>query len=315
MVQETIFDVLNHCDLAVEAREMVTRQVGKEIPGVRSFTERLPHAIIHRTEIFNEVGAKQIGKVQGRYTTLEVPDIRRQDEEINRIISDVLALELENIHPLNKDSKILVVGLGNWNITPDALGPRVVNELQVTRHLYQYLPEVIETGMHNVAALAPGVLGITGVETGAIVKGVVDQIQPDLIICIDALAANRVDRLSTTIQVADTGIHPGSGVGNRRAAIDKESMGRPVLAIGVPTVVHAVTLVNNAIELLQTGLQEEGQQGYLNHLPKQQRHHLISKILDPYVGALVVTPKEVDVLIEDIALVVADGLNKYFHHG
>ncbi|QOR34340.1 GPR endopeptidase [Clostridium sp. 'deep sea'] len=299
-----ISDLLQRCDLALEAQEMVTKGVRGNIKGVQTETIKTEHAIIHRTTVLNEQGARAIGKQPGRYITLEVPKIRMQDFEANDKISYVFAKELRGLYNLNPNTVALVVGLGNWNVTPDALGPKVVSELFVTRHLYTYMPEVLEKTAHNVAAIAPGVLGITGVETGDIIKGVVDQVKPDVIFCVDALAANNIDRLSTVIQIADTGIHPGSGVGNKRKSISKESMGVPVIAIGVPTVVHAITLISNAVNLIAN-------QRRMDLGPDHD--NVIRRTLDPYVGALVVTPKEVDVLIEDIAAVISNGFNNYFH--
>lgn len=305
MNSNDISSLLKRCDLAIEAREMITRHADSAIKGVETETVRLQHAIIHRTNIIDEEGAKAIGKQVGRYITLEVPEVRMQDDNINNEISKVFAQELQQMYNLQQDTVSLVVGLGNWNVTPDALGPRVVNQLFVTRHLYSYMPDVLTAQNHNVAAISPGVLGITGVETGDIIKGVVEQIKPDIIFCIDALAANSVDRLSTTIQISDSGIHPGSGVGNKRTSIDQATMGVPVVAIGVPTVVHAITLVNNAMKLITQQNEEQPM------LPAQEE--LFRRILDPYVGALVVTPKEVDVLIDDISYVLSDGFNYYFH--
>jgi len=146
-----------------------------------------------------------------------------------------------------------VVGLGNWNATPDSLGPKVLENLMVTRHLLEMSPPELRKGLRPVAALAPGVLGLTGIETGEIIMGVVDRMGAKAVICIDALASRSVDRLCSTIQISDTGIHPGAGVGNRRLAINKETLGIPVIAIGVPTVVHAVTIISDAMNLLEGG--------------------------------------------------------------
>ncbi len=304
MNSNDINSLLQRCDLALEAREMITKGVSRNIEGVQSETLTTDHAIIHRTTIMNEAGAKALGKAPGRYITLEVPKVRLQDDDINDEVSYIFSNELKGMYNLQPDTVSLVVGLGNWNVTPDALGPRVVNQLFVTRHFYNHMPEVLNPQNHNVAALSPGVLGITGVETGDIIKGVVDQIQPDVIFCVDALAANSVDRLNTVIQIADSGIHPGSGVGNKRKSISRDTMGVPVIAIGVPTVVHAITLVNNALQLVS-------QQRRIDLGPDQDR--VLRQILDPFVGALVVTPKEVDMLIEDISYVISNGFNNYFH--
>src|SRR5690606_35629985 len=187
--------------------------------------------------------------------------LRANDQDLYEETCKALAAELVNILKLGPKSAILVVGLGNWNVTPDALGPKVVSNLMVTRHLLEYLPDQVDEGVRPVCAVAPGVLGITGIETGEIVKGIVDRIRPDYIIAIDALAARKLERVNTTIQIADTGIAPGSGVGNKRMELSKDTLGVPVLAIGVPTVLDAATMANDAIDLVLDSLIEQAPQG------------------------------------------------------
>ena len=187
----------------------------------------------------NEEAAKQIGKMPGHYLTIEVPKLRDNDTSIEEKVAQRFSVEFANFLQqlgITEDKKALVVGLGNWNVTPDALGPMVVENLLVTRHLYKLAPETVGEGYRDVSALSPGVLGITGIETSEIVFGVVEKSKPDFVICIDALASRALHRVNTTIQISDTGIHPGSGVGNKRKAIDQSTLGIPVIAIGVPTV-------------------------------------------------------------------------------
>ncbi len=269
---------------------------------------------ITKVYITNENGEKEIGKPIGTYVTIDSPDIRANDEEICQKTIDILTRELKSMMKINNDATVLVVGLGNWNVTPDALGPKVVSELKVTRHLFQHLPESVNDDMRPMCAVSPGVLGITGIETGEIVKGVVDMVKPDIVIAIDALASRRMDRISTSIQIADTGISPGSGIGNKRKALDKAYLGVPVIAVGVPTVVDAATVANDAIELLieciDQNLDDNAKlKSFVKMFDTDGRYPLIKEVLSPYVGDLVVTPKEVDGIIEEVSHIIASSIN------
>jgi len=203
------------------------------------------------------------------------------------------------------EANTLIVGLGNWNATPDALGPKVVSKCLVTRHLFKYAPQELQGGMRPVSALAPGVLGITGIETAEVIKGVVEKVQPEVIIAIDSLAARSVDRIATTIQLADTGINPGSGIGNKRIGINEETMGVKVIAIGIPTVSHAAVIAQDAIEKY---IQSTG-------ASPGDTTTVINNILQPFGGNLTVTPKEIDTLIEDTAHIISGGLSIALHPG
>ena len=231
---------------------------------------------------------------------------------------------------LGDEDTALVVGLGNWNATPDSLGPKVLENLMVTRHLLELSPPELRQGLRPVAALAPGVLGLTGIETGEIIMGVVSRIGAKAVICIDALASRSVDRLCSTIQISDTGINPGAGVGNRRLAINRETLGIPVIALGVPTVVHAVTIISDALNLWRAtdserltsacrvpdrspGITRRNPAPKAN--PSVDRRQLMSQVLDPYFGSMIVTPKEIDLLIDEVADVVTGALNIAFHEG
>jgi spore protease len=227
---------------------------------------------------------------------------------------------LAGILKLQEKSTVLVVGLGNWNVTSDSLGPKVVSKLMVTRHLIQYVPEEVEDGVRPVCAIAPGVLGITGIETGEIVRGIVDRIRPDCIIAIDALASRRLERVNTTIQIADTGISPGSGVGNKRMDLSRDTLGVPVIAIGVPTVVDAATIANDTIDLVIDSFIDKAEQGtdffnMLKNIDRNEKYQLMQKSLEPYTGNLIVTPKEIDEVIERIAKAIANGINIAVHQG
>jgi spore protease len=193
-----------------------------------------------------------------------------------------------------------------------------VEHLLVTRHIKEYIPDQIDEGVRSVCAVAPGVLGITGIETSEIIKGIVDRVKPDLVIAIDALASRKMERISTTIQLADTGINPGSGVGNNRKELSRESMGVPVIAIGVPTVVDAATMASDTIDMVVDSLINGAQKGgefynMLKEMDKNEKYKLINEVITPSVGNLMVTPKEIDRLIDDIAIVVANGLNIALH--
>ncbi len=305
-------------DLAIEAREMYSERQRREIPGVEVDIDRDEDITVTRVKVTEDVGAKIIGKPKGNYVTIEVPKLRENDKDLQEDVCRALATEITKIVKLNDQSVILVVGLGNWNITPDALGPRVVDHLMVTRHIKEYVPEQIDEGVRSVCAVAPGVLGITGIETSEIIRGIVDRVKPDVVIAIDALASRKMERVSTTIQISDTGINPGSGVGNNRKELSRESLGVPVVAIGVPTVVDAATMANDTIDLVIDSLIEQSPKdgqfyNLLKSMSKDEKYSLISGVLSPYIGNLMVTPKEIDRLIQDISKVIANGLNIALH--
>ena len=306
-------------DLAIEAREFYNKQENKgDIPGVEVDVENKEDYTVTRVKVVEEVGARIIGKPKGNYITIEVPKLRENDKDLQDEAGKVLAEEVANIVNLNDQSVIMVVGLGNWNVTPDALGPRVVEHLLVTRHIKEYVPDQIDEGVRSVCAVAPGVLGITGIETSEIIRGIVDRVKPNLVIAIDALASRKMDRISTTIQLADTGINPGSGVGNNRKELSRESMGVPVIAIGVPTVVDAATMASDTIDMVVDSLMKESPKdgefyNMLKVMDKTEKYKLINEVITPFVGNLMVTPKEIDRLIDDIAVVIANGLNIALH--
>ncbi|GAW91407.1 GPR endopeptidase [Calderihabitans maritimus] len=297
-------------DLALEAHELLRGATRREIPGVREEKETFEHASVTTVTILNEEGAQQMGRPPGSYITIEAPGIRHNNKAVHRSIAEILAQKLEFLMKelnIGTDASVLLVGLGNWDATPDALGPRVINHTMVTRHLYHYAPETVK-GLRSVAALAPGVLGITGIETAEIVKGVVEKTKPDLIIAVDALAASNLERISTTIQLANTGINPGSGIGNRRAGINQETMGVPVIAIGVPTVVNATVFVFEAFARLFQKHPEVRQK-----VPDQTVQNITSNLLAPFEGKLTVTPKEIDDLIKNVSWIIASGLTMGLH--
>ncbi|MCL6611708.1 MAG: GPR endopeptidase [Peptococcaceae bacterium] len=302
-------------DLALEAREIVQGQTGREIPGVRVDRETYEHASVTIVIIEDPSAEAVMGKPVGTYITVEAPGISGRDPKAHHEIGLVVAQMLSRLMPdLPVPSNILIVGLGNWNATPDALGPKVVSETMVTRHIFNYAPQELQPGMRSVSAIAPGVLGITGIETAEIVKGVVDKIKPDLVIAIDSLAARNVSRIGTTIQIANTGVKPGSGVGNQRAGINRETLGVNVLAVGVPTVVHGAVIAQDTIEQFMDQLKANPSLHKLySMLNPNFSQTVIQKVLEPFGGRLMVTPKEIDDLIQRAAKVVAGGITKALH--
>lgn len=308
-------------DLALEAKELAERPGGDPIPGIHSETIKEEGITITLLHVQNDQGAHAIGKLPGQYVTIEVPGLRNGDSKLQDRVATQFAKHFEAfLKRLNiaNHARVLIVGLGNWNVTPDALGPLVVENMMVTRHFFELMPDQVAPGYRSVSAVAPGVLGITGIESSEIVQGIVDRSKPDLIIAIDALASKALERVNTTIQIADTGIHPGSGIGNKRKGLTREILGVPVIAVGVPTVVYASTIVNNTFELMRNHLQEQKGDtnqifGLMNQMEETERLQLVREVLSPVGHDLLVTPKEVDQFIEDIANIIASGLNASLH--
>lgn len=302
-------------DLASERRDIYKKANGleNEIQGIESQKEEIDENLsVERVKIISEEGEKAIGKPKGSYITIDIKKLKiAQDEEIEKA-ANTLSNELKQIidNHIDKQGEVLVVGLGNIYVTPDSLGPKVINEIEVTRHIINYLPQYVEEGTRMVSAISPGVLGTTGIETVEILKGIVDNINPKLIIVIDALASRSIERISSTIQISDTGIVPGAGVGNTRAEISEATLGIPVIAIGIPTVVETAVLVNDSLDLFITKLQEEAKSNeYLNTIKEQDNYAEIKEALNPNDYNMIVTPKEIDELIENMAEIVSGGIN------
>lgn len=296
-------------DLALEAREDIDLS-DQELNGIEIEEKSIASMNIHvvKLQIKNKQGEKLLRKPQGTYLTMEVPDLGVNDEEYHREISCVLAEYIRMlIDPFwNEDGiSILVVGLGNRDVTPDALGPNVVNNLMIRRN----------DGKNKITinGIIPGVMAQTGMETAAIIRGVVKESLPDVIICIDALAARNSERLNTTIQVTDTGIHPGSGVGNHRQAITKESIGTNVIAIGVPTVIDTPTIVYDTLENLLKALSVSNHFKNVSNsfrmLKKEEKYQLIRELIDPQMANMFVTPKDTDETIKRIGYTISEAIN------
>lgn len=308
----------------VEAQEALLQTSElPELEGVETEYQSLDGIDISLTTIRTDAAAKKIGKAPGQYVTIEAVGLREKNQALEDRLVNVFGEKLTAVMGLKdgQEPTVLVVGLGNWNVTPDSLGPSVIEKIYVTRHLKALYPEKLGPGFRDVCAVAPGVLGLTGIESGDIIAGIVQQLKPDIVIAIDALAARSLRRLNTTIQISDTGIYPGSGVGNKRLGITEASLGIPVIAVGVPTVVDATTLAGDVIDLLIKAMQADRKlPPYLGKMlagvanfSEEDKRALVKEVMLPEVGVLIVTPKEVDRLLEDISDIVANGLNVALH--
>ena len=311
-------------DLALEEKERFeSDQV--EVQGVVLEEEYDKEREIRVTtvRIETENGAKTMGKPVGTYLTIEAPNLSSPDEGIHREVSEELAKYLievmkKIIPESEQDKEVLVIGLGNRQATPDALGPYVTDNLNVTRHIVKEYGKYAAPEEMNcvVSAIVPGVMAQTGMETAEIIKGVVRETKPDLLIVIDALAARNYRRLNRTIQIADTGINPGSGVGNYRNAITKETIGVPVIAIGVPTVVDAVTIVSDTMENLLSALEtSESLKGVglvLGGYSEAEKYELIKELIAPNLNSMFMTPKDIDETVKRLSYTISEGLNLAF---
>lgn len=278
-------------DLALEAREMwmEAAQEQTKLEGVKAADSEREGFTVSTVEILDDQGAQALGKPVGRYVTVELEGLARREEDAFPRAARALCGELLELIQLREGEPVLVVGLGNRAITPDAVGPGATDHTMVTRHLVEQMPEHFGS-FRPVAALAAGVLGTTGVESGELVRAVADKIKPACVIAVDALASRSLKRVCTTVQLSNTGIVPGSGVGNHRAALNQETLGVPVIAVGVPTVVDAGTLAADV-------LAEAG------------KGDLDPAALGEAGGGLMVTPRDIDQRVADMAKVIGYGIN------
>jgi len=280
----------------------------KEMPGIR-VSEEEPEKGISVTRVFidTEDAAKELGKAVGRFVTIDAPNLADKDPEYREKVELVLKKELlDLIGQLKKGDAVLVAGLGNRTITPDALGPAVADKVLVSRHVTEYLPDQVDDRVRPVCSIAPGVLGMTGIETGEVIQGVVEKVHPALVIAIDALASRSTERISTSVQLTDTGVQPGSGIGNARMQLTKETLGVPVIALGVPTVVHASTISQDAVTLLLNEMGEDAEKG-------RQLVELAGKVVSERIGPLVVTPRDIDSIIDRSAELLSAGIDMALH--
>ncbi len=281
-------------DLAIESKEML-EQEGKEkkveIPGVEVYEDHFgDHVKVTRIKVADEYGSNVMGKPIGTYVTMEIEDIEDEEDRKDEA-AKALSGELKRLIKFHSKLKVLVIGLGNDKITPDALGPITVSKIKVTRHIFLAYGATFDDQVGCVSALAPGVMATTGMETAELIKGAVDIVRPEVIIAIDALAARSIERISTTIQVTDTGISPGSGTGNMRKDITEKALGARVVAIGVPTVIDSKTLILDSLA------------GYIKK-PKEVRAYLEKAGED-----MIVTTTNIDQIIDDYSTVISNGIN------
>lgn len=305
----------SHTDLALESQQ----SDWASLSGVDSNVETIGEMTVTRIRVRSEAAAERLGKGVGSYITIEAPGLRGRDPQLQEQVTTCFRDELKRLiidaagrMPVG----VLVVGLGNDRVTPDSLGPLVVEQIFVTRHFFETQTVAMPEGMNRVSAVAPGVLGTTGIETGEVVRGIIEHVKPELVIAVDALASRSLDRLHTTIQMADTGIRPGSGIGNHRKALNLETLGVPVIAVGVPTVVYASSIVNHCIQLMALhDKQSEWLPGLSrwSELDEPQRLSIVRQVLQPLGHDLLVTPKDIDRFTDDIAELIADGINGAMH--
>lgn len=310
-------------DLALETRErFVSDHV--EIPGVSVEETYDEEREIRTTRVVVETenGAKMMGKPVGTYLTIEAPNMAVPDEDYHREISKKLAEDIKELVPERKEEvSVLVVGLGNREVTPDALGPYVADHLHVTRHIVKEYGKYAmgKDQVYLVSAVVPGVTGQTGMETLEIVKGIVEEMEPDFVVAIDALAARNSKRLNRTIQITDTGICPGSGVGNHRLALNSETLGVKVIGIGVPTVVDAVTIVNDTMENFIVALESsellKSVGETLRSYNDAEKQELIRELIAPHLNGMYMTPKNIDDTIKRVSFTISEALNILFSEG
>lgn len=276
-------------DLAVEAIE--NHKTAAALPHVRQSDRTLEGFAVREVRILSEDAAREIGKPQGRYLTLELDALIRREEDAFPRACKALSTLLRELLPHPNDGPVLIAGLGNRMITPDAIGPQTADHVIATRHLVAQSPAIF-ADWRPVSALAPGVLGQTGVETGEVICGVLDRVRPAAVIAVDALAAGRLSRLLRTVQLADTGITPGAGVGNARAALNKETLGVPVIAVGVPTVVDGATLA---------------------HEISSQLGQPACEALDDLSQPVMITTRDIDREVADISRMIGYAVNMALH--
>ena len=303
-------------DLALETQEKM-QEDKVELKGVRYFEEKIDKNLVISTVVIEtENGAKTMGKPKGTYITIEAGNMDEEDEDYHREVSKQLARIIGELIPVKKEElSVLIVGLGNRAVTPDSLGPRVVDNLYITRHILNEYGRFAfgKAGMNRISSIVPGVMAQTGMESMEIVAAVVKETTPDFVIAVDALAARNTKRLNRTIQVSDTGINPGSGVGNHRHGLNEKSLGVPVISIGIPTVVDAATIVNDTMSTLLTALSQNEEwkriDNSIQELNDAEKYELIRELLSPGLNVMFVTPKDIDESVKRLSFTISEGIN------
>lgn len=289
-----------------------------EIDGVKVESKNDEIVTTTTVDVLNENGATALSKEIGKYITMEIKDIKYLEEKDKNKIINTLSNEIKNLIGEDKTKSILVVGLGNIYVTPDSLGPKVVQTVDITRHLINFAKDLVEPDTRSVSALSPGVLGTTGIETSEIITSVCNEVKPDIVIAIDSLASSSINRLGTTIQLSNTGITPGAGVRNKREGINKNTLNVPVIAIGVPTVVDMATITSEAIDKMvevtkqkiengDNSVNKEQIEKVINIFNDDNKYNMIANVLD--TDNFIVTPKEIDDVIQIVSDLISGGIN------
>lgn len=315
-------------DLALEAAEVFKKQ-NKHLEGVEISEDYDVDndILITVVDVMDETGADQIGKPVGKYITLETPKLSEPDEGYHKEITEILIKQLEILFPDLGNKKILVAGIGNREITPDALGPLVVEHLFITRHLietYGQKSDIVK-GLGNISAIAPGVMAQTGMDGREILRGIIDHTKPEVVIIIDALAARSTNRLNRTIQLTNTGIIPGAGVGNHRNELTEATLGVPVIAIGIPTVIDAATIASDTMSRMLEILEREDNPDEAYEMFSQmheatksfdqhEKYLLMKELIEPMMTEMFVTPKDIDETVARISFTVSEAINSLCHH-
>lgn len=284
-------------DMAVERRDLYrsANKLEDEINGIECEVDKTGDTTVTRVKITNHEGEKALDRKMGNYITIDMKKINNITTEKEEEIINVFSKELSAIvnKHVQSNEEILIVGLGNLYATPDSLGSKVVQNIEITRHIKIYLPNAIDQNTRSISAITPGVLGTTGIETVEIVKGIVQNIKPKLVIAIDSLCSKNIDRINKSIQISDTGIVPGGGVGNRQAELSEATLGVPVIGLGVPTVLDAATIVIDTLNSCDIEVDEN------KLVDKMQLNNF----------NFIVTPKEIDTLIDSMTNIVSEGIN------
>ena len=306
--------MLFRTDMADERRDLYKRanEIEDEIDGIECEIEEKENIKITRVKILNEKGEEALNKKKGNYITIDVNKITNLVEEKENEIIQTVSNELKNILNiyLKKEEEVLIVGLGNEDLVADALGSEVVDKIEVTRHIKKYFPEYLKQGERAISAIVPNVMGKTGIESYEIIKGVIDKIKPKVLIVIDSVASRNIERISKSIQISDTGIIPGGGVGNAREGLTFDNLGIPVIALGIPTAVETAVIVNDALNVFIEKLQNEAKSNqYLNTLKENDNYEEIKNALNPKNYNLIVTPKEIDELIVALSQILSESIN------
>lgn len=289
-----------------------------EIDGVKVESKNDEIVTTTTVDVLNENGATALSKEIGKYITMEIKNIKYLEEKDKNKIINTLSNEIKNLIGEDKTKSILVVGLGNIYVTPDSLGPKVVQSVDITRHLINFAKDLVEPDTRSVSALSPGVLGTTGIETSEIITSVCNEVKPDIVIAIDSLASSSINRLGTTIQLSNTGITPGAGVRNKREGINQNTLNVPVIAIGVPTVVDMATITSEAIDKMvevtkqkiengDNSVSKEQIERVINIFNDDNKYNMIANVLD--TDNFIVTPKEIDDVIQIVSDLISSGIN------